>query len=299
MTDLMVWVNQAKATPDIHPLMVAVLFHHEFTAIHPFDDGNGRMARLLSNLILIQSGYPPVVIKQENKNEYYSVLSQADAGSLVPVVDYFGELLVHSLEVYLRGAKGENIEEAGDIDKEITLFKASFSEKYKERAGLNAENLKTTLENSISLILKELKKKLVEFDDMFVRHNSLLRLPGNTISFSTNSILNDSFSGDFEKERDEIMRYFLGNIQSNNRLIAFQYLHIWYGFRMEEIPFNHAFRLSFSFEENKYSIYLNDNQREFVSFFYNQIPGDINIKSLVNECAKQILSEIKQKANEP
>ena len=257
MTDLMVWVNQAKATPDIHPLMVAVLFHHEFTAIHPFDDGNGRMARLLSNLILIQSGYPPVVIKQENKNEYYSVLSQADAGSLVPVVDYFGELLVHSLEVYLRGAKGENIEEAGDIDKEITLFKASFSEKYKERAGLNAENLKTTLENSISLILKELKKKLVEFDDMFVRHNSLLRLPGNTISFSTNSILNDSFSGDFEKERDEIMRYFLGNIQSNNRLIAFQYLHIWYGFRMEEIPFNHSFRLSFSFEENKYSIYLN------------------------------------------
>ena len=200
MTDLMVWVNQAKATPDIHPLMVAALFHHEFTAIHPFDDGNGRMARLLSNLILIQSGYPPVVIKQENKNEYYSVLSQADAGSLVPVVDYFGELLVHSLEVYLRGAKGENIEEAGDIDKEITLFKASFSEKYKERAGLNAENLKTTLENSISLILKELKKKLVEFDDMFVRHNSLLRLPGNTISFSTNKIWNDSFSGDFEKK---------------------------------------------------------------------------------------------------
>ncbi|MCY7350988.1 MAG: Fic family protein, partial [Cytophagaceae bacterium] len=73
MTDLMAWYQEAKTVAGIHPLVVAALFHHEFTAIHPFDDGNGRMARLLSNLILMQSSFPPVVVKKEDRNSYYSV----------------------------------------------------------------------------------------------------------------------------------------------------------------------------------------------------------------------------------
>lgn len=77
MHDLMKWYNDGKENPLVHPVILASIFHHRITAIHPFDDGNGRMARLLMNLILMKFGFPPVVIKQDkgSRNQYYSVLS--------------------------------------------------------------------------------------------------------------------------------------------------------------------------------------------------------------------------------
>ena len=54
MHDLMDWYKQAAANPAIHPVVLAALFHHKFVAIHPFDDGNGRLARILMNLIIMK-----------------------------------------------------------------------------------------------------------------------------------------------------------------------------------------------------------------------------------------------------
>ncbi len=56
--------------------------HYKPGAIHPFDDGNGRVARLLMNLILMKYGCAPVVIKQENRENYYKALMKADAGEM-------------------------------------------------------------------------------------------------------------------------------------------------------------------------------------------------------------------------
>ncbi len=62
---------------DLHPVVRACFLHGEFVKIHPFIDGNGRTARLLLNFELIQSGYPPVVIKIENRADYYYALEKA------------------------------------------------------------------------------------------------------------------------------------------------------------------------------------------------------------------------------
>jgi len=61
----------------LHPVVRACYLHGEFVKIHPFVDGNGRTARLLMNFELIQSGYPPVVIKTENRADYYDALDKA------------------------------------------------------------------------------------------------------------------------------------------------------------------------------------------------------------------------------
>ena len=65
------WTNK------YHPLVVAALLHGEFVKIHPFVDGNGRTARLLMNFFAIKNGYPPLVIKKEQRVEYYDALDIA------------------------------------------------------------------------------------------------------------------------------------------------------------------------------------------------------------------------------
>lgn len=60
-----------------HPVVRAALLHGEFVKIHPFIDGNGRTARLLLNLVLMGSGYPPIVIKKESRLAYYEALDTA------------------------------------------------------------------------------------------------------------------------------------------------------------------------------------------------------------------------------
>jgi len=122
MHDLMEWFREKQASSDTKPVLLAAEFHYKFIRIHPFDDGNGRTARLLMNFVLMQYGYPPVIIKTEDKENYFNVLRLADAGSIEPFVNYIAENLCHSLEIMIRGAKGESIEEPDDLDKEIALL---------------------------------------------------------------------------------------------------------------------------------------------------------------------------------
>jgi Fic family protein len=70
-------IDQYQSWKDLHPVVRACFLHGEFVKIHPFIDGNGRTARLLLNFELIQSGYPPVVIKTEDRADYYDALDKA------------------------------------------------------------------------------------------------------------------------------------------------------------------------------------------------------------------------------
>lgn len=75
MEELMKWFNKEKT---LNIVEKACIFHYKFVAIHPFDDGNGRMARLLMNLILMKAGYPPCIIKNVNRRKYLANLELID-----------------------------------------------------------------------------------------------------------------------------------------------------------------------------------------------------------------------------
>ncbi len=126
MHELIEWFRKEREKPDVNPIILAALFHYRFIRIHPFDDGNGRVARILMNFILMQFDYPPVIIKTEDKQNYLTVLQLADAGDLEPFIEYIAENLVYSLEIMIRGAKGESIEEPDDLDKELALLERKF-----------------------------------------------------------------------------------------------------------------------------------------------------------------------------
>src|SRR3989338_2092215 len=74
----------------LHPLVLGSIFHHKFEKIHPFMDGNGRTGRMLLNYILIKNNYPPLVIRNKNREEYLRYMRKADASDLfkVKIEDY-------------------------------------------------------------------------------------------------------------------------------------------------------------------------------------------------------------------
>ncbi len=78
----------------VHPVVQAAWLHHRFTQIHPFEDGNGRVARCLTSYVLIKGGFLPLVVRSDERGQYLDALEAADAGSLAPMVTLVAELLL-------------------------------------------------------------------------------------------------------------------------------------------------------------------------------------------------------------
>lgn len=78
MADLIAWYNLAEAEKLMSPVELAALFHYRYIRIHPFEDGNGRIARLLMNYILTKHDYPMLVIRSKAKKQYLDALGKAD-----------------------------------------------------------------------------------------------------------------------------------------------------------------------------------------------------------------------------
>ena len=78
MTDLVDWYNEEEQKGKLHPVELAILFHYRYIRIHPFEDGNGRIARLMMNYILYRHNLPMVVVRSRLKYYYLEALHQAD-----------------------------------------------------------------------------------------------------------------------------------------------------------------------------------------------------------------------------
>ncbi|MCP4653723.1 MAG: Fic family protein [Candidatus Omnitrophica bacterium] len=91
-----------KAEKKFHPIEFAALFHHKLVHIHPFFDGNGRAARLAMNVLLMQQGYPLVIILKNDRKRYYRVLELADRGKYEELTLFIAAAVRRSLEIYLK-----------------------------------------------------------------------------------------------------------------------------------------------------------------------------------------------------
>lgn len=99
----------------LHPVELAAIAHYKFVYIHPFIDGNGRTARLIMNWILMQAGFPPVIIKVEERLDYYETLKMANEGDLRPFI----RLIARCTDTTLNGYLHATLEDASTIIPEI------------------------------------------------------------------------------------------------------------------------------------------------------------------------------------
>lgn len=136
MNDLIRWYNVEEKRKLLSPIELATLFHYRYIRIHPFEDGNGRVSRLLVNYILHRHGYPMIVVKSADKANYLTALNRCDISigpvpadgahasieQVLPFVDYLSECLKRALQVSIKAARGESIEEADDFEKQLKIF---------------------------------------------------------------------------------------------------------------------------------------------------------------------------------
>jgi len=179
MQELMDWYREASADKEIHPLILAALFHYKFVAIHPFDDGNGRLSRILMNLILMRNGYPPVVIKMEERQVYYSNLSLADTGNYFPFIEFIGDYLTTSLNLYLKAIEGGDIEEPEDIDKEIALFKLEIINRTPLKEKKSNEIIEKIVVEELEPLFDNIILRVKLFEDLFFDKSFIINIDDN------------------------------------------------------------------------------------------------------------------------
>ena len=177
MTDLVEWYNAEEQKGALSPIELATVLHYRYIRIHPFEDGNGRMARLLVNYILTRHHYPMIVVKSHDKDRYLTALNRCDVqvGStpsmgahaeleqLKPFVDYMTQCLEAALTISIKAAKGENINEADDWKKNLKL-------KYRDKLNKPAvteEFVNKILEQDYQSLLNNIDSELSEFYSIF------------------------------------------------------------------------------------------------------------------------------------
>ena len=111
MADLVDWYNEEENKGKLSPVELATLFHYRYIRIHPFEDGNGRIARLLVNYILARHNYPMIVVRSRGKNEYLEALHQTDieVGSIPSVGAHASLSSIRPFMKYFSGLIAEEI----------------------------------------------------------------------------------------------------------------------------------------------------------------------------------------------
>jgi len=105
-----------EQSADVHPLIRAAWLHHRFICIHPFEDGNGRVARALTLLLLLEAKYAPLVVDRRDREAYIGALEAANEGDLRPLVRLFARLEIVALRAELERPAKPAAEMAGAVN---------------------------------------------------------------------------------------------------------------------------------------------------------------------------------------
>lgn len=137
LQELIQWLkeNQNK----IHPIELAALLHHRLANIHPFWDGNGRTARLVMNILIMNAGYPLAIILKNDRKRYYRVLSEADKGKYKSLCEFIAQSVIRSLNLYLRILKPGVNKNSKYISLKEASNLSSYSATYLRKLAVNGK----------------------------------------------------------------------------------------------------------------------------------------------------------------
>lgn len=148
----------------VAPEVEAAWFHHRFSQIHPFQDGNGRMARSLATLILIKAGYFPLVVTRDDRTRYIDALEAADRGDLGPLVNLFVAIerraFVNALSVAGEVLKQQRVDQVIDAARDLFERRQEALRREWQQAMSNAANLQEVAANRFKAVAERLQDEI-------------------------------------------------------------------------------------------------------------------------------------------
>lgn len=288
MKELLDWYHEEEN--HIHPVTLAAMLHYKFVKIHPFDDGNGRVARLLMNYVMLRNGLPPVIIRTSDKQNYLRALHLADLENYEPFINYIAKALQWSLEVSIKAAMGEDIEEKNDWEKELSLYKKKVGMKAEAKIILrySSENLDLIIENTLVPFCEIWDEALSKFETLFNNKSVIIYFISPNFGSEAETFKETDFSllvdhwinRDAEKISAITLLSSLSSLRSipnDNQEFATGPLKITFqnqAYEIECIP------ISF-----------------YKSFLYDEYLSEDQIKDIISEFSKRLMNQIKEIQN--
>jgi fido (protein-threonine AMPylation protein) len=268
-----------------HPLFIAADFHLNYVSIHPFFDGNGRTARIFTNLILISCGYPPIIIKDDEKEGYYQTLADIQAYNGSPDLFYrlMGKRLQNSLQLMLDAIEGKDIEEPDDIEKRLELLRQMTEEVDDSSIQLKKEDadLDKLIQKNVFPLMELIYKKYQKIESMFTENQFEL-----VINAQRHIIT------DVEKLEEVLYKGDL-NLTSDLSSLKAEIYHQYFK-KAGVDAFHVSWELKIKFEKTRFELYLNRNAEAFFKKLYHQIITEEERKNLAENYLKSALDQIDQ-----
>lgn len=281
-SDLDAFFKGSKAAK--HPLFIAVDFHLDYVSIHPFFDGNGRTARIFTNLILISCGYPPIIIKDDEKEGYYQTLADIQAYKGSPDLFYrlMGKRLKNSLQLMLDAIEGKDIEEPDDIKKRLELLRQMTEEVDDSSIQLKKEDadLDMLVQKNVFPLMELIYKKFQKIESMFTENQFDLII--NRQRYKITNI-----------EKLEKILY-QGELNLSNELLNTLKAEIYHQYfkKAGVDAFHVGWELNIKFEKTRFELYLNRNSEALFKKLYHQIITEEERKNLAEDYLKNALDQI-------
>lgn len=294
MSDLIDWFRNKISQEKINVVEIAAILHYKLVAIHPFDDGNGRVARLLMNYVLLKFSYPPVIIRSEDKPKYLTTLYKADVGDAEALIQFVAENLIWSLDISIKAHKGLDINEDSDWEKELKIIKEKNAQKAIEKY-FNQNTLVDFYKNNLKRLLLYLEVKLASINEHFIE---------NTINFYINNDRSLIFATEELLKTRVLEKMILVQIEFGPEFIdvegdvtAINILFRWdkYKFAGSNNVFSIEIPISFVFNEYNYRVITEINNPVLIEKMYGKDLGEADFESIGNYIGKTALQEIKNR----
>ena len=284
MHQLLDWLNAGldqihrRAPKAPHPLLLAFEFHLRHLTIHPFTDGNGRTARLLTNLLLVSLGYPPFwVLEGGEKDQYNRYLAdvQCYGGSPDLLYTFLAGLVERSLHLTLDAIEGKEIEDMDDWKKELRILKSELTNADRFTRSKSREAIDDVFFNSVQPAVLKIMEELRAFVDLFISLQPFFGGDGRLMPLS-------------EQNTPE------KNYQAQNVTSVFEFNYNLNGFKKSEKPFDVHLHLKWRLNDYTYDLLTHTSQTDKYEMPYDRFYDDPTIQQIVKECAKFVLDEIKK-----
>jgi Fic family protein len=283
MHKLINWLNTEKekiarkAKDALHPIQLAFHFHIDYVTIHPFYDGNGRTARIFTNLILISYGYPPLYVKDTERETYNQYLGeiQTYGADTELFYDFMSALLIRSQQLVVDALEGKIIDEANDWQKKIQLLKLERNNETK--ASKTNVLVHETITKNIVPFLKDLMHKLADAQDLFGGYNlRITTLSGEDKYFTVIDNIKDVLFNNFDVfSLGFTFQYDLLNLKPNCA------------------DASALVQIKWKFDEFKYLFFVAPtDENKFIAKSYNDIYTQNETEEFINVIGKKLYEDI-------